>query len=1034
MPLSIGNWLIEKDPYIGYRYQLPINRIDWMEWTSGNDIDLSGQNQMFSDPDADLIRLRIGQDGGTVVNDAQLNEAISLLKGLGLWSDVLYFGNSQLGLKVADAKCATLYDLSNGVDNSTDLAQTDPDLMPAYTSTQIVFDNVDDTLTGNTGFRSILNNKSAVSVFMLFAPADFWNAEVHEYLFIGQGTANARLSMEIVLGFVTTAANVDGDSPDAANPTRYLLAKSTLATSVIDFVGGTIDSYYDGISKTTFSDLFTTGQNTSNTPAYSAGFAVNSPANAGLTSMLIIEGVLSDANRAIIEAHMIARWGVPMTVQNPITVSRSGHMPFIFETPQTMQSISITSPLENDDIGNWITDAHMIRYYEGGDEFWDGTFADYFYPNYMYTYSGAIENGTVTLEWNIVPTSVATPVFDPVDTTSLKIATDTVTITCATGGATITYRVKYGAGAWGAWTEYSAPFTLSTLGAAALEAKATFGGLPDSETAAVGYTVTVIGTVATPEMDITAGNYVVAQSVSITCATSGAAIYYTTNGATPTTGDTLYTGAITINTDTTLKAKAFKTNYTDSATASEAYDMVAPNAPTATAASSVLDISMTANWGAETGATSYRLDVSAVSNFATFVAGYEDKTVSGTSDSVTGLSENVTYYYRVRAVGIGGTSASSNTITQATVYNPLMSFTAGTNDNISELRITLANNDTVTCSGGITICGTAGGVYGASLALNSGDRSAFIKRTDSGTTGYLYLTTGNVTKYGTANAGSGTGYRYSTGGSEAGTPNSTLYLAKFASAATQFTHYIATTSVTVTLSGALPSGLTGLYLEGVNISYSFSSALPTGLTYCWIFGNNIAWTSTDALPTGITTLNLYGSQLSWTYNGALPTGITYLKLQSNGLAWTYNGALPSGLTQVLLDSSSMTWTGLSIPGSSTMALLNLSNFFATGTTKMSAANVSTLLQSIDGRTAAQLPATGTIGDVPDMRDTNQGGIWGTFTGTPANDTPTALAIALKSVYVTKVMVLTLNTWQCVVPAASGDGTGFPQYFGDWWRA
>lgn len=65
-------------------------------------------------------------------------------------------------------------------------------------------------------------------------------------------------------------------------------------------------------------------------------------------------------------------------------------------------------------------------------------------------------------------------------------------------------------------------------------------------------------TVAAPTFSPAGGTYSVAQTVTITTTTSGATIYYTTNGTTPTTSSTRYTAAITVSTNTTIKAIAVK--------------------------------------------------------------------------------------------------------------------------------------------------------------------------------------------------------------------------------------------------------------------------------------------------------------------------------------------------------------------------------------------------------------------------------------------------------------------------------------------
>jgi hypothetical protein len=93
---------------------------------------------------------------------------------------------------------------------------------------------------------------------------------------------------------------------------------------------------------------------------------------------------------------------------------------------------------------------------------------------------------------------------------------------------------------------------------------------------------------ATPTFSLPAGTYAGTQSVSISDATAGAIIYYTTNGSTPTTQSTIYAGAITVSSTTTLQAVAAgpgiiasalaKATYTISATGTApAISAISPN-------------------------------------------------------------------------------------------------------------------------------------------------------------------------------------------------------------------------------------------------------------------------------------------------------------------------------------------------------------------------------------------------------------------------------------------------------------------------
>ena len=80
-------------------------------------------------------------------------------------------------------------------------------------------------------------------------------------------------------------------------------------------------------------------------------------------------------------------------------------------------------------------------------------------------------------------------------------------------------------------------------------------------------------TVATPTFNPAGGTYYEPQSVTISCTTEGATIYYTTDGSEPTENSQQYSFGVSLNISetTTLKAKAFKDGYNASAIAEATY-------------------------------------------------------------------------------------------------------------------------------------------------------------------------------------------------------------------------------------------------------------------------------------------------------------------------------------------------------------------------------------------------------------------------------------------------------------------------------
>jgi N-acetylneuraminic acid mutarotase len=152
--------------------------------------------------------------------------------------------------------------------------------------------------------------------------------------------------------------------------------------------------------------------------------------------------------------------------------------------------------------------------------------------------------------------------------------TQTVTISDATPGAVIYYTTN-GTTPTTSSTVYSGPITVSST--ETLEAIATATGYTTSAVASAAYTITPPA--ATPTVSVAAGTYNSVQTVTISDATPGAVIYYTTNGTTPTTSSTVYSGPITISSSETLEAIATATGYTTSAVASAAYTISIPTNP-----------------------------------------------------------------------------------------------------------------------------------------------------------------------------------------------------------------------------------------------------------------------------------------------------------------------------------------------------------------------------------------------------------------------------------------------------------------------
>jgi uncharacterized repeat protein (TIGR03803 family) len=159
----------------------------------------------------------------------------------------------------------------------------------------------------------------------------------------------------------------------------------------------------------------------------------------------------------------------------------------------------------------------------------------------------------------------AAPVFLPGE--GVYRTAQTVSISDATTGAKIYYTID-GTAPTRASTEYTGAITISST--ATLRALAMAPGYAQGARAAAIYRIVPLA--ARPVFSPPEGAYRSTQTVSISDATAGATIYYTTDGTTPTTGSPVYKGVLTVGSDEILHAIALAPGFSQSPTARAYYE------------------------------------------------------------------------------------------------------------------------------------------------------------------------------------------------------------------------------------------------------------------------------------------------------------------------------------------------------------------------------------------------------------------------------------------------------------------------------
>ncbi|MFZ1083539.1 MAG: chitobiase/beta-hexosaminidase C-terminal domain-containing protein [Terracidiphilus sp.] len=183
----------------------------------------------------------------------------------------------------------------------------------------------------------------------------------------------------------------------------------------------------------------------------------------------------------------------------------------------------------------------------------------------------AAPSAVTSATYTAASATVSAPIFslnsgtyNSAQTLTISDSTSGAAIYYTTDGSTPTYPVT------GTTTLYTTTITVATTETVNAIAVAT--SYANSPMTSAGYNI-VPPQAATPTFNPPSGSYVGTQSVSISDATSGATIYYTTDGTKPTTSSSVYKSQIVVSTSETLRAIATASGDADSTVASASYSI-----------------------------------------------------------------------------------------------------------------------------------------------------------------------------------------------------------------------------------------------------------------------------------------------------------------------------------------------------------------------------------------------------------------------------------------------------------------------------
>lgn len=325
--------------------------------------------------------------------------------------------------------------------------------------------------------------------------------------------------------------------------------------------------------------------------------------------------------------------------------------------------------------------------------------------------SGGVDTKTVVEVEKYVTPQLDMPIVNsPAGTYAADL---NLTLSAPVGGATVYYTTD-GSEPTAASPVYSAPIPINAHGTTVtVKAYCSLSGFLPSRVFTGVYSIQY-GQIADVAISPAAGTYAADQSIALSTTTTGAAVYYTTDGSTPTTGSTLYVSAIALNgngSTLNLKARAFKTGMLASNVATSAFSInyAATSAPN-------INLSYATN--------SATVTISTATSGATIRYTVDGSTPTPSAGTIYASGFNVTQNTTVKAIAYKSgllDSTVTTTAAQFTVASPVV--TPASQTSFSPQQITM----TTTTSGaqirytidGSTPSDTVGTIYGGSFTLNS---------------------------------------------------------------------------------------------------------------------------------------------------------------------------------------------------------------------------------------------------------------------------------------------------------------------------